>query len=155
MDNPGNPIKDVHWEEPQGNDKSVDNQNPKVMSEDDVQKEGAPDTTGHVKTHVNHEMDGANCPQARHFCRKEPIEQNSHDKQGVPRRPVDNQRGPGTQGQQPVPGEHQGADSTTTRCRDSAPIVIPSGKHAGQSFAEAHSDMCYVHQVWNRKAVSP
>ena len=34
-------------------------------------------------------------------------------------------------------------------------IVIPSGKHAGQSFAETHSDMCYVHQVWNRKAVSP
>ena len=31
---------------------------------------------------------------------------------------------------------------------------IPSRKHAGKSFEEAHADLGYVHQIWNRRAVS-
>ena len=60
-------------------------------------------------------------------------------------------------------GSHQFPNSvptTVTRppnistLRQWGQLVIPSGKHAGKTFMEAHEDLGYVHQIWNRKAVS-
>ncbi|CAL1166254.1 unnamed protein product [Cladocopium goreaui] len=31
---------------------------------------------------------------------------------------------------------------------------MSSGKHGGKTFEQAHTDLCYVRQMWNRKAVS-
>ena len=60
-------------------------------------------------------------------------------------------------------GSHQFPESvpeTLTRPPDIASLrqwgqlKIPSGKHAGKTFSEAHQDLGYRHQVWNRRAVS-
>eukprot|EP00435_Cladocopium_sp_Y103_P031908 s2451_g8.t1 len=60
-------------------------------------------------------------------------------------------------------GSHQHADAVPTTIqrppgvstlRQWGQLIIPSGKHAGKSFEEAHKDLGYVHQIWNRRAVS-
>ena len=41
-----------------------------------------------------------------------------------------------------------------TTLRQWGKLVIPSGKHAGKTYEETHQDGGYVHQIWNRRAVS-
>ena len=60
-------------------------------------------------------------------------------------------------------GSHQFPESvpaTLTRppditlLRQWGQLKIPSGKHAGKTFSEAHQDLGYRHQEWNRRAVA-
>ncbi|CAL1155944.1 unnamed protein product, partial [Cladocopium goreaui] len=52
-----------------------------------------------------------------------------------------------------APAEIQRPPGIST-LREWGQLKVPSGKFGGKTFEQAHSDLCYVRQMWNRKAVS-
>ena len=93
-------------------------------------------------------------PQAPEFSGKEKFG-TSHESQ--PGLPLTVEVDPNLRGSHQFP---ESVPETLTRPPDIASLrqwgqlKIPSGKHAGKTFSEAHQDLGYRHQVWNRRAVS-
>jgi hypothetical protein len=52
-----------------------------------------------------------------------------------------------------APAEIQRPPGVST-LRDWGQLKMSSGKHGGKTFEQAHTDLCYVRQMWNRKEVS-
>ena len=110
-----------------------------------------------MKTCANHD-DDATRPQAHHNFAWKQIERNSHEQQGISRCSLDDRGGPESSGSPSISGYHSGGHPVSHRRFQPSDSGVRQRSRRESMPArvskEAHADLGYVHQIWNRRAVS-